>query len=159
MVDGAILHGADGYAGELGHTVVHPEGPRCACGSYGCLEQYASGTAIARLAKPYYGEMTADAVAAAARRGEPQALGVFRQVGHHLGIACASFTNLFNPQGLIIGGAASGAFDLFIEPMRAAMRRRAFADVLDRLRIMPATCGADAGALGAAYLAMRQVAA
>ena len=159
LVDGAILHGANGYAGELGHTVVHPEGPKCRCGSYGCLEQYASGRAIARMAKPYYGEITAAVLAAAARRGERQALDVFRQAGYHLGIACANFANLFNPQCIIIGGAVANAFDLFIEPLQAAMRQRAFADVYNGLRVVPASRGADAGAFGAAYLAMRQAAA
>jgi glucokinase len=157
IVDGAILHGADGYAGELGHTVVDPNGPPCGCGSQGCLEQFASGTAIARMAQPHYGEITASALAAAARRGDPPALEVLRQVGYYLGIACANFANLFNPDCLVIGGAVANAFDLFIEPLQTAMQARTFTEVYARLRIAPAARGTDAGGLGAAYCAMRTV--
>jgi len=83
VVAGQILHGVQGYAGEVGHTVVDPNGPLCRCGSHGCLEQFASGTAVARMAAPYYGEVTAKDVALAAQRGEPQALEVYKRVGQH----------------------------------------------------------------------------
>jgi glucokinase len=157
IVAGKILHGACGYAGEPGHTVVDPQGPPCGCGSQGCLEQFTSGTAIARLAAPYYGQTTAYKVALAARRGESQALEVYRQVGRYLGIACGSFANLLNPQGLVIGGAVANAFDLFIEAMQTTMRQRTFVEVYNSLRIVPAECGTDAGGLGAAYQAMQCV--
>jgi glucokinase len=159
IVAGKILHGACGYAGEPGHTVVDPNGPRCGCGSYGCLEQFTSGTAIARMAEPFYGQTTAYEVALAARCGESQALEVYRQVGQYLGIACASFANLLNPQGLVIGGAVANAFDLFIEAMQTTMRQRTFVEVYNSLRIVPAECGTDAGGLGAAYEAMQCVSA
>ncbi len=157
IIDGEILHGTHGYAGELGHTVVDPNGPQCGCGSYGCLEQFASGTAIARMAEPHYGTVTAETVAQAARRGDPPAIAVYQNVGKYLGIAGASFANLLNPQCLVLGGAVAQAFDLFIETMRETMRERSFAEVYDRLRIVPATCGTDAGGLGAAYQAMQLV--
>ena len=96
-------------------------------------------------------------MALAARRGEPPALEVYRRVGRYLGIACASFANLFNPQGLALGGAVANAFDLFIETMHTTMRQRAFVEVYDSLRIVPAECGTDAGGLGAAYQAMQCV--
>jgi glucokinase len=159
IVAGKILHGACGYAGEPGHTVVDPNGPRCGCGSYGCLEQFTSGTAITRMAEPFYGQTTAYEVALAARCGESQALEVYRQVGQYLGIACASFANLLNPQGLVIGGAVANAFDLFIEAMQTTMRQRTFVEVYNSLRIVPAECGTDAGGLGAAYEAMQCVSA
>jgi glucokinase len=157
IIEGKIFHGACGYAGEPGHTVVDPEGPPCSCGSRGCLEQFASGTAIARLAAPHYGNTTAHDVALAARRGEPPAIEVYRRVGQSLGIAGASFANLLNPQGLVIGGAVAHAFDLFIEAMQTTLRQRAFVEVYDSLRIVPAACGTDAGGLGAAYQAMQYV--
>jgi len=154
IIDGKILHGARGYGGELGHTVVDPHGHPCGCGSQGCLEQYTSGTAIARLAAPYYGRTTAQEVALAARRGEPQALEIYRQVGWYLGIACASFANLLNPECIAIGGGAANAFDLFIDTLHTTLGQRAFPEACDRLRIVPAQCGTDAGGLGAAYQAM-----
>jgi glucokinase len=157
IIDGTILHGAHGYAGELGHTTVDPNGPLCGCGSYGCLEQFVSGTAIARMAAPYYGEVTAKAVAAAARQGDARAIDIYQQVGYYLGIAGANFANLLNPECVVIGGAVAQAFDLFIGSMQATMRERCFAEVYDSLSIVPAACGTDAGGLGAAYQAMRGV--
>jgi glucokinase len=157
IVANKILHGSRGYAGELGHTVVDPNGPACGCGSHGCLEQFASGTAIARLAEPYYGKTTAKQVSEAARQGEADALQVYRDIGRYLGIGCASIANLLNPQLLILGGAVAEAFDLFIETMHATMRERTFAEIYDSLRIIPAECGTDAGGLGAAYQALQDV--
>ena len=157
IIAGTILHGAHGYAGELGHTVVDPHGPLCGCGSYGCLEQFTSGAAVARMAEPHYGKTTAKAVALAARRGEPQALEVYHRVGRYLGIACASFANLFNPQAVVLGGAMARAFDLFSETMHTTMRERTFLEVYNGLRLVPAECGNDAGGLGAAYQAMQLV--
>ncbi len=154
LINNTMLHGAQGYGGEVGHTVVDPHGPPCGCGSRGCLEQFASGTAIARMAAPYYGDITAKEVAQAAHRGEPLARHVFAQAGFYLGIACANFANLFNPQCIVIGGGVAHAFDLFIASMQAAMRQRTFVEVYDNLRIVPATCGTDAGGLGAARQAM-----
>ena len=157
IVAGNILHGAHGYGGEIGHTVVDPDGPLCHCGSQGCLEQFASGTAMARMAEPHYGKVTAQDVALAARRGEAQALEVFSQVGRYLGIACASLANLFNPECIAIGGGAARAFDLFIETMQTTMRSRTFPEVYNSVRIVPAECGNDAGGFGAVYQAMQRV--
>jgi len=157
IVAGHILHGAHGYGGEIGHIVVDPDGPLCQCGSHGCLEQFASGTAMARMAAPHYGKVTAQDVALAARRGEAQAQAVFRQVGRYLGIACASLANLFNPECIAIGGGAARAFDLFIETLQSTMRSRTFPEVYNSVRIVPAECGNDAGGFGAAYQAMQRV--
>ncbi len=156
VVAGTIVHGRHGYAGELGHTVVDPHGPPCGCGSRGCLEQYASGTAIARMAEPHYGKTTAEAVALAAQRGEAQAIELYRQVGVSLGIACASLANIFNPECLIIGGAVAQAFALFRDSLHETMQARTFRHVYADLRIAPAVCGTDAGGLGAAYQAMQR---
>ncbi|GIX46960.1 MAG: sugar kinase [Candidatus Tectimicrobiota bacterium] len=155
VVAGTILHGANGYAGELGHTVVDPHGPPCGCGSRGCLEQYASGTAIARMAEPFYGKTTAREVALAARRGEIPAQQLYRQVGYYLGIACASLANVFNPECLVLGGAVAQAFDLFAGSLRQTLRARSFGPIVDRLELVVAQCGTDAGGLGAAYQAMQ----
>ena len=157
MIDGVMLHGASGFAGEIGHTVVEPQGLPCGCGSYGCLEQYVSGTAIARLARPHYGAASSEAVAQAARRGEAEALAIFRQVGWYLGIACANLAQVFNPQCIVIGGGVAEAFDLFQEPLERAMRDRAMPEIGEQTRVAPAARGPLAGSLGAAYHAMREV--
>jgi glucokinase len=118
------------------------------------LEQYASGTAIARLAEPAYGKTTAKEVALAARRGEAPALEVYHQVGRALGIACASFANLFNPECIAIGGGAANAFDLFSGTLQTTMKQRTFPEIYSSLRLIPAQCGTDAGGFGAVYQAM-----
>ncbi len=156
MIDGVMLHGANGFAGEIGHTVVEPDGRQCGCGGYGCLEQYVSGTAIARLALPHYGTVTSEAVAQAARRGEAEAMKIFQRVGWYLGIACANMAQLFNPQCIVIGGGVGEAFDLFGEPLQRVMCERAMREVYEQVRVVPATCGPVAGSLGAAYHAMRE---
>lgn len=158
IIDGQILHGALGYAGELGHMVVDPNGPPCGCGSHGCLEQFASGTAIARMAEPSFGNISAERLAEIARHGDERAMAVFRDIGRYLGIACASFANLLNPQRIILGGAVALAFDLFGGSMRATMRQRTMTRTYDCLEIVPAECGPDAGGLGAAYQAIQHVA-
>lgn len=158
IIAGEILHGARGYAGELGHTVVDPNGPKCGCGSQGCLEQFASGTAIARMAEPFYGTISARDVAREARLGAVRAREIYAQVGYALGVACAGFANLLNPQGVILGGGVAGAFDLFSEALHRTMRERSFIEVYDNLRVVRAQCGTDAGGLGAAYQAMHATA-
>jgi glucokinase len=154
MIDGVMLHGVKGFAGEIGHTVVEPNGLPCVCGSYGCLEQYVSGTAIARLARRHYGAVTSEAVAQAARRGEAGALEIFQRVGWYLGIACANMAQLFNPQCIVIGGGVGEAFDLFDESLRRAMGERTMIEIYQQVRVVPAACGPVAGSLGAAYHAM-----
>jgi glucokinase len=157
MIDGAMLHGVKGFAGEIGHMVVEPNGRRCVCGSCGCLEQYVSGTAIARLAQPHYGKVTSEAVARSALRGEAEAVAIFQRVGWYLGIACANIAQLFNPQCIVIGGGVGEAFDLFREPLQRIMRERTMPEVYEQVRVVPAACGPIAGSLGAAYHAMREV--
>jgi glucokinase len=157
MIDGAMLHGVKGFAGEIGHMVVEPNGRQCVCGSYGCLEQYISGTAIARLAQPHYGTVTSEAVAQAAQRGETEALAIFQRVGWYLGIACANMAQLFNPQCIVIGGGVGESFELFREPLQRIMRERTMPEVYEQVRVVPAACGSIAGSLGAAYHAMREV--
>jgi len=158
MIDGVMLHGASGFAGEIGHTVVEPDGLPCVCGGYGCLEQYVSGTAIARLAQPHYGTATSETVAQAARRGEAEALAIFQRVGWYLGIACANMAQLLNPQCIVIGGGVGEACDLFCEPLRRVMGERTMFEIYQQVRVVPAACGPFAGSLGAAYHAMREMA-
>jgi glucokinase len=157
MIDGAMLHGVKGFAGEIGHMVVEPNGRQCVCGSYGCLEQYVSGTAIARLARPRYGTLTSEAVAQAAQRGETEALAIFQRVGWYLGIACANMAQLFNPQCIVIGGGVGESFELFREPLQRMMHERTMPEVYEQVCVVPAACGSMAGSLGAAYHAMREV--
>lgn len=167
ILDGKLWRGPDGTAGELGHTSVEPFGNvKCKCGNIGCLEVYASGTAIVRMVREALAEhhesrlqsvpedeLTAEKVYCAGVEGDKLALVVFRSVGVHLGIAMANLVNIFNPEMIVIGGGVSAAWDLFATDARAEVAKRAFLVPGIRCRIVRAECGDDAGLLGAAWLA------
>lgn len=169
ILDGTLWRGADGTAGELGHTSVEPfGGVQCKCGNTGCLEVYASATAIVRMAREGLAqhpgsslhsiqgsELTSEKVFSAAMAGDKLAREVFRTAGVYLGIAMASFVNIFNPEIIVIGGGMSAAWEMFAEPAQAETLRRAFRAPAQRCRIVQAERGDDAGLIGAAWLALR----
>lgn len=164
IIDDVLLRGVDGTAGEIGHIAVEPEGHPCGCGSRGCVEQYASATAIVRMAKelmPSYPttsirsnfELTPLEVYDAGIKGDPLSLEVFRLVGTYLGIALGGLVNVLNPQAIVIGGGASAGWALFIEYLTSEIKRRAFPHPAERVKLLRSELGDDAGILGAAYLA------
>lgn len=147
LVGGTLHHGRDGYAWELGHMTIDPDGPPCGCGNRGCLEAFASGTALRNRTGREGTE-----VFALAERGDPAALAAVRELGLSLGIGLANLANIFNPSAIVLGGGMAAAARLFWEPMIAEMRRRAFPVVTAGLEVVPAALGDDAGLLGAARL-------
>ena len=167
ILDGKLWRGIDGTAGELGHTSVEPfGGVQCKCGNTGCLEVYASATAIVRMAGEGLaqhsnsslhsiaaGDLTSEKVFGAAVAGDELALEVFRRVGVYLGVAMANFVNIFNPEIIVIGGGVSAAWELFAQHAREEVLRRAFRVPAERCRILRAERGDDAGLIGAAWLA------
>jgi glucokinase len=165
ILDGKLWRGADGSAGEIGHMGVDPfGGVACTCGSRGCLEVYASATAIVRMtreARPRYPNsilhtsenLTSEVVYRAGREGDELALEVFRRMGVYLGIGVASLINVLNPQVVVIGGGLSNGWDLFEKHMHQQVIERAFPIPARRVKIVRAECGDDAGLLGAARLA------
>lgn len=156
IIDGKPFRGIDGTAGEIGHICVEPEGHDCGCGSHGCLEQYASGTAIVRMAKESYAasDITSAAVYADAKAGNAAALEIFNHVGRYLGIGLAGVVNLLNPEMIAVGGGVAGSWDLFSGPFRSEIDARAFKHPAERVRLVKATLGESAGILGAARLAL-----
>jgi glucokinase len=168
ILDGKLWRGADGTAGELGHTSVEPfGGVQCKCGNTGCLEVYASATAIVRMTREALAQhpssllhsiaandLTSEKIFSAATAGDELALEVFRRVGVYLGIAMANLVNIFNPAMIVIGGGVSAAWELFAERGRAEVIKRAFPVPAQRCQIVRAKCGDDAGLLGAAWLAL-----
>jgi glucokinase len=165
ILDGQLWRGADGSAGEIGHLGVDPfGGVPCGCGSRGCLEVYASATAIVRMtreARPRYPDsilhtsedLTSETVYLAGLEGDELALEVFRRMGVYLGIGLASLVNLLNPEIIIIGGGLSNGWDLFEQHMHQQVIERAFPLPARSVKITRAECGDDAGFLGAARLA------
>jgi glucokinase len=158
ILDGRLWTGIDGVAGEFGHLTVEPNGRRCGCGNRGCLEQYASATAIAALAAGCGldaggGRLDAARVADLARQGDGKALGVFEQAGCYLGIAAAGVVNLLNLEAIILGGGVAESFDLLGPVLQRELRARAFAVPGERARVLKGELGDDAGVLGAAATA------
>lgn len=169
ILDGKLWRGVDGAAGEIGHMTIEPSGVACPCGSRGCLEVYASATAIVRMAleaSPQYhdsrlhlsDELTAEAVYHKGLEGDELALEVFRRMGSYLGIGLASLINVLNPEIIVIGGGLANGWELFDKHVRAQIAMSAFPIPAGRVRIVRAECGDDAGLLGAAQIAFTRLA-
>ncbi|MER7331998.1 MULTISPECIES: ROK family glucokinase [unclassified Micromonospora] len=174
VLGGELVRGAHGIAAELGHMLTVPDGHQCGCGRLGCIEQYASGSALVRFARAAAqqepqravallelagGEaeaITGRMVTAAAQGGDPVAVESFAQVGRWLGTSLADMAQILDPQVLVVGGGVIDAGDLLLGPTR-----RSFTDALaqrSRLpvaEIRPAELGNTAGVIGAADLARR----
>jgi glucokinase len=168
ILQGKLWRGADGSAGEVGHTPVNPQGGvKCQCGSTGCLEMFASGTAIVRLTKealPRFPasilvgeELSARKVYEAGTRGDALAIEVLASMGTFLGIGLANLINLMNPEIIVIGGKVANAWSLFADHMHQEILARAFSLPAQRVKIVSAECGDDAGLLGAAWLALNEL--
>jgi glucokinase len=165
ILDGKLWRGANQSAAEIGHMSVDPfGGVACTCGSRGCLEVYASATAIVRMARearPRFAgsmlnecdELTAEKVYRAGVKGDELALEVFRRMGVYLGIGLANLINVLNPEVIVIGGGVVNAWQLFEKHMLQQVAERAFPLPAAKVKIVRAECGDDAGLLGAARLA------
>lgn len=178
VLNGGIWRGWNGLAGELGHCNVEPGGHACNCGSHGCLEQYASATAVVRMVREALasgaetklrGEelLTARMVYEHAMRGDAVAKQVFERVGRALGIAIANMVNTLNLPLYVIGGGVSGAWEAFSPALFDEVRRRSFVYAWTTgadgkgvggrqrsTRITRALLGGDGGLYGAARLPM-----
>lgn len=163
IIDGKVIRGADGTAGEIGHICVEPNGVECGCGSHGCVEQYASATAVVRIARESFSgsrdsaiakidELSSKDVYMLGKQGSEQALGVFRTQGFYLGIVLAGLINSLNPDVIVIGGGAAAGWDLFIPQTKEQIRIRAYRKPAERAKLVRAELGDDAGILGAARL-------
>jgi glucokinase len=171
IVDGQMLRGGFGTAGELGHMRVVPNGLPCGCGQRGCIESYASGTALLKSAKELAksggaagkrlaelkaeaGELTGLQVYQALVEGDPGALGLLHNVADWLGQAIASLSAILDPEIVVIGGGVSQAGDLLLEPIRQSFRKYSPAGGFrPELKIATAEFVNDAGVVGAADLA------
>jgi glucokinase len=165
ILDGKLWRGSHGSAGEIGHTTVDPfSGLKCKCGNTGCLELFASATAIVRMTRENLSlfpdsklksdELTAERVYEAGRAGNELALAVFKRFGMYLGIGLANIINLIDPQIIVITGGAANGWDLFAAEMYRQVEERAFRTTAQQVKIARAECGDNAGLLGAARLAM-----
>ena len=170
VIDGKLFRGANGIGAEFGHMIVQPKGILCGCGAHGCIEQYASGSALMRYAKdaitadPTAGKalldaagvinnLTGEILTEAAKNGDQLAISAFNKQADWLGSACASYTLLLDPQAIVVGGGVVQAGELFLAPVRAAMEKyMPFAGTHLLPKVIAAKFGNDAGVIGAADL-------
>ncbi|MBQ7570626.1 MAG: ROK family protein [Bacteroidaceae bacterium] len=134
VVNGQMVYGCDGMAGELGHVIVEKNGRECGCGRKGCLETYCSATGIARTAREILektdrptllrdtpiNQVDGLAITLAARKGDPVALEIFEFTGRMLGEACANFATFNSPEAFVFFGGLSKAGDLIMDPIKRA---------------------------------------
>jgi glucokinase len=165
VIDGKLWHGSHGIAGEVGHHIIDVNGPVCQCGNRGCLEAFASATAIVReysrrrpsksgVTPPPRGtKMTAKMIFERAKAGEPTARSVVARAAEALGVGIANIFNIVNPELILIGGGVSRAGSILVGPARQRAREIVFPRLRSKLRVKIARLGDDAGLLGAAYLA------
>ena len=172
ILGGKIYHGFSGGAGEIGHITVAEDGPLCGCGNCGCLEALASGTAIANRAAALVGEgrglgilseaggdknmVSARVVAAAASKGDGEAVLIMRAAGRYLGMAAAGILNLLNPSVVVFGGGVMQSGSIIWEAMLKEIRRCALSSALQEVSIVRAALGEESGVMGALALAAEQ---
>jgi glucokinase len=168
VVDNKLLP----VAAEIGHTTVNTAGPQCGCGNLGCLESYASATAIigsaisgiekgtASILKDSYNgnfyKITAEDIYKAALEGDPLARSVLREAGKALGIGIANMINLMSPEAVILTGGLLGAWNIYIEAAIAEASKRAYPELFSKVSIVPSSLGDDAGTIGMAALAFEK---
>jgi glucokinase len=162
LLQGKPYFGSDGAAGEIGHIQLDPAGPQCGCGNRGCLEQYASGTAVAREARgrgfraPDGSSGSAQDVAEAAARGEALAAEVLSMAATALARGIAAAVNLLNLERVVIGGGLSRAGPPFWEPFERSFSSQVMPPHLGHVSVVPAALGDDAGILGGACMVRLQ---
>jgi glucokinase len=149
VVIGGRVHLGLGHAGEIGHTTVDPDGPLCGCGNRGCLDRMASAQSIADAA----GRESVEAAADAARAGDALAVAAFARAGEYVGRVLAGAIVLLWPERVVVGGGVADAGELLLGPLRDEIRRRACVAPVDRIAVVGAELGSQAGAVGAALWA------
>lgn len=176
IFDGMLWHGAIGMAGEIGHMTVTPDGPACGCGNRGCLEQYASATAIKRMAAEALAagkapslaraigegqELSAKLISQYALQGDTAAQEIFDTVGWALGVVLSSLVDALNLSTYVIGGGVSNAWENFAPALFRELRRRSIVfrasdpaahHSRHKTVVTRALLGSDAGLIGAARL-------
>ncbi|MER6918782.1 ROK family protein [Streptomyces spiralis] len=152
-IDGRVEAGAHGFAGEIGHIVVRPGGTPCPCGQHGCLERFASASAVSQAWAEACGDPDADAAdcAKAVQSGDARAQAVWQEAVDALADGLVTALTLLDPGTLIIGGGLAEAGETLFAPLREAVRRRVTFQKLPS--IVPAALGDTAGCLGAGLLA------
>jgi len=161
VLGGRLVDGRSGNAGHVGHVVVDPEGPDCACGGRGCLEAIARGPAVVAWAVAQGWRRGSDAattgreLGADAADGDAVAVAALARAGHALGVGIASATALLDLDLVVVGGGLSQTGALLFGPLEESLRRHARMAFTRAVRVVPAELGQEAGLVGAAALVLR----
>jgi len=166
ILNGDLVLGFQGSAGELGHLTIEVNGLRCNCGNYGCLETYASGPAISSRAEKVVrqgfttriadlidndlNKITPEIVAQAANEGDEIAQEIWNSVGHYLGTGIANICVAFGPERVVLAGGVAAAGDLLLTPVRKTLQERVFVMPIEKVEVVLGSLGDDAGILGIA---------
>ncbi len=163
ICEGRPLFGANGFAGEFGHTVIKYNGPRCTCNNYGHLERYVGARYIVanaerRMKKGYsslrkYKKLNPKIIAQEAKKGDKISKEVFSEIGFYVGIGVTNIIALFDPDVVVISGGVSRAGRILFDPVRRTVAKRLLGAQFRNYKIIPAQLGDDAGILGAVYFA------
>lgn len=160
VLDGSLYTGANGFAAELGHTIVEPNGPQCRCGARGCLESLVGAKSIVAKVESAIasgqetiltqegGEMTVSRISCAAAKGDSLSRNVLEKTGFYVGIAVCNVVALLDVEMVVVGGGISRAGPLIIEPIRKAVSSNLISHSLRTLKIVGSQLGDDAGILG-----------
>ena len=167
-----VQRGANGFAGEIGHIVVHPDGPPCPCGRRGCWERYASGSGLGRLAQEAaaagglaavldlvgdVGAIRGEDLQLAARDGDAEALEVIDDYGRWVALGLVNLTNILDPSIFVLGGGLAASADLYLGPIQKWFGRLLYSpDLRPHPALVFAQLGSEAGAIGAALLPQLQ---
>ncbi|MEW2292373.1 ROK family transcriptional regulator [Streptomyces sp. NPDC006743] len=154
VVDGRLLRGTRGFAGELGHVPVEPEGPACPCGGRGCLEQYAGEQAVLRAAGMAAGEGRVGLLATRAAEGDEDVRRALHDAGRALGVALTGAVNLLDPRSVVLGGALAGLAPWLLPALEAELDRRTAGPACP---VTVSPFGPEGPLLGAAHAVVRAV--
>lgn len=154
VANGELIYGHDGFAGELGHTIIEPNGRPCGCGRRGCLETYASATAMQKTALELSGqEHSSEEVAKAAINGQKWALEAFDFTAQKLGLALANAVAITRPEAIVLFGGLAQAGELLFRPTKRYMEENLLYNYQNKVSLLPsALSNADAAVLGASAL-------
>jgi predicted NBD/HSP70 family sugar kinase len=155
VIDGRLLRGATGTAGEIGHTTLDEGGALCYCGNRGCLETVASGPAILHLVGPVGGEtLTLARLVDLALNGDLRCRRAISDAGREIGVAIAGLCNLINPERVIVGGLLSKTGEVLLQPLRESIRRHAVQAAAESVDVRAAVFVERAELLGSLALAL-----
>jgi predicted NBD/HSP70 family sugar kinase len=153
VVQGDVVHGRTGTAGELGHLTIDPEGPVCSCGNRGCLQVYAGTSAVLELLSASHGPLTVIELLERAAAGDPGCRRVLSDVGRSVGTAMASVCTVLDPDVVVVGGVLAGAGALLLDPLREVLVERTAVTSGAAVEVVPGALGPAAPAHGALLLA------